>query len=202
MSDDFNIIGFHGTFKSTAELIIKDGFTFEYRNNHWLGQGIYFYDNYELAYWFISRNSETDPRKSGKGTALVVIKSLISSNTKFLLDLDSIDGVNYFYRKVDELKEAFKTVQFGDNEHKNLCFVLDVLAEKFNIQVIIKTFETDNPTYGVANTGLFDKKKFPLNVKYKERQICVRSNPCIKILDMEYPDTKYVVMPKIKLSLE
>lgn len=53
MSADFVTRGFHGTFSEALDSIINDGFQIVYRDNHWLGQGVYFYDNSSLAHWWI-----------------------------------------------------------------------------------------------------------------------------------------------------
>jgi len=199
MSDEF---GYHGTFVEAIDSITKEGFQNVKRDNHWLGQGVYFYDNSPLAHWWISKNSKTDPLKRGKGVSFVIIKAQLSSAVKSVLDLDSVEGVNIFYQKIREMWNVFRTVQFSNDEHQNLCFVLDVLAKQFDFQAIIKTFESSDPSYGVVNTRRFDRDLFKLNVRYKERQICVRSNSCIKILDLEYPDTEYTIRPKIWFSVE
>ena len=200
MSDEFKIIGFHGTFVEAIDSIVKEGFHIVRRDNHWLGQGVYFYDNSPLARWWISRNSKSDHQKRDKGTSFVVIKAQLSSTVDSVLDLDSVEGVNSFYQKIHENWDVFRTVQFSNDEHKNLCFVLDVLSEQYGFKIIIKTFESLDPSYGLVNTRAFDRELFKLNVRYKERQICVRSNPCIKILELEYPDTEYTFKSKIRFS--
>lgn len=130
----------------------------------------------------------------------MIIEAQLSTALEAVLDLDSAEGVNSFYQMLQENWDAFRTVRFSDDEHKNLCFVLDVFSEKYDIQIIIKSFEFPDRTYGIVNTKNFDRDLFKLNVRYKERQICVRSNSCIKIVDWEYPDTEYPFRSKIRFS--
>ena len=54
-TDYVGITGYHGTSSRHAESIAKNGLdpdkTHE-RPNHWLGQGVYFYENFGLAKWW------------------------------------------------------------------------------------------------------------------------------------------------------
>lgn len=49
------IIGYHGTKAKNVNPILKNGFIIAPKkdgDNHWLGHGIYFYSDYELADWW------------------------------------------------------------------------------------------------------------------------------------------------------
>ena len=54
-TDYVGITGYHGTSSRHAESIAKNGLdpdkTHE-RLNHWLGQGVYFYEDFGLAKWW------------------------------------------------------------------------------------------------------------------------------------------------------
>lgn len=201
MTSNFRILGYHGTFAKNVEEILETGFQPEYRSNHWLGQGSYFYTEKKLAHWFISKNAETDYRKKGIDTNIAIIKVLIEEDQENVLNLDSPDGINDFYSHLNELFEEFKHITFSDNEHVNLCIILDVLSEYLGLNVIIKTFEKDNkPSYGAVNTLWFDRNVFPLNVKYKETQICIRNNNCVKDKEVEYPLSEYIYPANIRYS--
>ena len=47
-----NILAYHGTDYNIAELIVSHGFTFNRNPKHWLGNGIYLYQDYSLAKWW------------------------------------------------------------------------------------------------------------------------------------------------------
>lgn len=46
------LIGYHGTFEECSTKILDDGFTHSERKDHWLGQGIYFFDDSDFATWW------------------------------------------------------------------------------------------------------------------------------------------------------
>lgn len=174
MDEKIKIIGYHGTFSENVCTIIEEGYETEYRDNHWLGQGIYFYDNYDLALWFINRKRK-DYCKN-----VTVIKSVIYADVSKILNLDTIEGVDFFYKKLNELWSEFRTIEFNEeDENSNRCLILDALKEYYEIDIIIKTFETDKQTYGSANVNWFEKNNFPVGIKYSEKQICVTGNNCI-----------------------
>lgn len=54
-----NILAYHGTDYNIAKLIITQGFTFNKNPEHWLGNGIYLYQDYSLAKWWT-----TNPTKN------------------------------------------------------------------------------------------------------------------------------------------
>ncbi|PKR82452.1 hypothetical protein [Heyndrickxia camelliae] len=201
MTSELEIVGYHGTFEEHVQNILNDGFQPEFRPNHWLGQGTYFYTEKKLAHWFINRNSETDPKKKGKGNILVIIKALINEKKEKVLNLDNPEEIDIFFSRINDLYDELKHVQFTEDEHINMCTVIDILAEVYGWNVIIKTFEPQfKPSYGAVNTHWFDKNVFPLNIRYKETQICIRNNNCVKTMEVEYPNDKYRYPANIRFS--
>jgi hypothetical protein len=201
MTSNLSIVGYHGTFVKHVEDIVKNGFQPEYRPNHWLGQGTYFYSEKKLAHWFITKNAVTDYRKRSNDNDIAIIKVLIEEDNDNILNLDSPDGIDSFYHHLNEIYDELRHLTFSNDEHVNLCTVLDVLAEYHGWNVIIKTFEKERkPTYGAVNTYYFDKHVFPLNVKYKETQICIRNDNCVKNKEVEYPINEYKYPVNIRFS--
>lgn len=172
------IIGYHGTDSKHVDSILTKGFKASRRNDHWLGQGIYFYTSLELAKWWIKRKK--------KGTSNnAVIEVLLDCGKCNVLDLDTINGLDFFLEEAHNLLHKNSNIgnyQFNnDEEYKNLCFILDLLKAKFDIEIIICTFLKDSATYTQGNVKTFEKNHFfvPLGLQYKETQICIRSNNCI-----------------------
>lgn len=63
---------------------------------------------------------------------------------------------------------------------KNRCIILDIIKEYYNIDIIIKTFQTKSQTYGGANIEWFERNYFSTGFNYNETQICATDNKCIK----------------------
>jgi hypothetical protein len=169
-------IGYHGTELQYVDEILKKGFTHRIRDDHWLGQGIYFYTDLELAKWW----ANTKFKKLDRQPA--VIKVVIEVDDTAFLDLDTVAGMDFFFNKS---KELLSDMSFGvrveDNLYKNLCFALDYLKEMEDIQVVRYTFSKDSPSYGIQRIADFEKQyfKLPRDFAYHETQICVSENDLI-----------------------
>ena len=82
------IIGYHGTKKRFAESIINDGFkiaTPKDNDNHWLGHGIYFYSDYELAEWWGKTKVNKHNEKYGCDDVPIVIRGNIEAANRFFV---------------------------------------------------------------------------------------------------------------------
>ncbi|MEJ9331089.1 hypothetical protein [Bacillus licheniformis] len=197
-----NLVGYHGTFEEHLESILSEGFKPQERKNHWLGQGTYFYTNKRLANWWISTNSKKDPLKKRFKSKPVIVKAKIEEYENKIIDFDSNEDVDRFYDCFKKYEKQISKIHFSNDEHVNLCACIDILAQLCDWTVIIRTFEKNDrkPSYGKVDTITFDKKVIPLNVHYKETQICVRDQECIKSKEIEYPDKEYKYPKKIDFN--
>jgi hypothetical protein len=178
-------IGYHGTEEQYVDDILKKGFTHHFREDHWLGQGIYFYTDFQLAKWW----ADTKFKKLGKQPA--VIKALIEVDEAAFLDLDTLSGMDFFFKTTKDLfSEMSISFRFQDNQYQNLCFALDFLKEIEDIRVVRYTFSKDNPSYGHQKITTFEKQyfKLPRDFAYHETQICVSENDWIVDKNCCYPD--------------
>ncbi|MCZ8480274.1 hypothetical protein [Bacillus subtilis] len=181
-------VGYHGTFQNVVDNILDEGFKPKKRINHWLGQGTYFYTEKKLAQWFITRNSKTDREKKKINSPIAIIKAIIEEEDSKVLNLDTTEGVDLFFQCIDDHSETFEKIEFTKNDHINRCIILDILTRLCGFNVIIKTFEASDhqPSYAKVNTSFFDRKIIPLNVHYKETQIRVSDQECIKSTEVEH----------------
>ena len=174
------IEGYHGTALENVSKILKGGFVAERRDDHWLGQGIYFYDKFDLALWWIKTKL-----RSTYGHNCGVLKAVISAQENEILDLDTVEGVDYFFSEVDTILRREATdisLKFSSEDRtKNLCFALDLLKKLRQKKVLLMTFTKDRPSYGKADIMGFEKQHFslPYAMTYKERQICVSDEESI-----------------------
>lgn len=177
------IIGYHGTKKRFAESIIKEGFKIaspKENDNHWLGHGIYFYSDYELAEWWGKTKVNKHNEKYGYDDVPVVIKGDIESEN--IWDLDKPFMLRKFKQCQMKLEKEF--VDAGiiiDFSKKNTatkirCFWMDYVKENYNIEVIIYTFTKENPSYIESKYHVRSEDRFSLGtmgLAYHEKQICV-----------------------------
>lgn len=180
------IIGYHGTKERFANSIINDGFKIankKVNDNHWLGHGIYFYSDYELAEWWGRTKVNRQNEKYGLDDTPIVIKGVIEGDTVW--DLDRPFMLRKFKECQKELEQEFikagVKLDFskGDTSEKIRCFWMDTVKEAHNISVIIYTFTRDNPSYVESKYHVNRREEFSLRnlgLTYHEKQICVTDN--------------------------
>lgn len=118
------IIGYHGTSLENAKSIINKGFEPSRGDEHWLGNGVYFFiegisktPNINAEKWAIVESWDNRIKKL-KYTNIGVVKADIQVDENKFLDLTTSDGVeilNYLLEKHKKtLKEKSKNISFLD----------------------------------------------------------------------------------------
>ncbi|MBN8678503.1 MAG: hypothetical protein J0M29_09775 [Chitinophagales bacterium] len=186
------IEGFHGTGIENIKSILEERFIYTHREDHWLGQGFYFYSDINLALWWIKRKKGVDD-----GSGCAVIRAVFECMKEQWLDLDTVPGMDYFLSEVSSILTnestnvslKFRAGSFSD-EIKNLCFALDLLKRVRGIKLIALTFRKDKPTYASESIATFKRNFFPLpkDVIYQERQICCSANAIISSKTVVFPN--------------
>lgn len=185
------IIGYHGTKKRFADSILKEGFKkvqIIEGDNHWLGHGIYFYADYELAEWWAETKVRKHNKKYKQFDIPVVVKGEIEAGN--ILDLDKPFMLNLFKKYQKKLEEQMVkdgvvldfTKGKGHSCERIRCFWMDAVKEEHNIDVVIYTFPKKNPSYIDSDYHVNTTETYSLGnmgLTYHEKQICVTANNCI-----------------------
>ncbi|MBE5888888.1 MAG: hypothetical protein E7283_08700 [Lachnospiraceae bacterium] len=185
------IVGYHGTKVRNVDSILKDGFkiaTPKEGDNHWLGHGIYFYSDYELANWWAKTKVSKHNDKYGENDVATVLRAIIEAESVW--DLDSPFVLKQFKECQKELEEQFVeqgvVLDFsqgrGKPSERIRCFWMDAVKQAHNIQVIIYTFTRNNPSYVDSKYHIHSEDEYPLasmGLAYHEKQICVTENSFI-----------------------
>lgn len=185
------IIGYHGTKERFVDSIINDGFKIapsKEGDNHWLGHGVYFYSDYELAEWWSRTKVERQNEKYGYNDKPVVIKGHIHAEN--IWNLDNPFRMKQFKECQKNLEKQF--VELGIKldftkgkrklSEKIRCFWMDAVKENENIEVIIYTFSRSNPSYIASEYHVNVVEDFSLanmGLAYHEKQICVTNDKYI-----------------------
>lgn len=134
MKSTFNL--FHGTIQYNWQQIrLTNMFNFKMRDNHWLGNGVYFFVNdYEQAkLWssFTARNTR-DKNPSAVQQVVLYLEYVIANED--LLDLDTAKGRRLLDEFLTSLKnENIKIISEKDlGIHERVCLVLDFYVRYTN----------------------------------------------------------------------
>lgn len=161
---------FHGTIKHYADQVIQEKkFTIKRRDDHWLGNGVYFFINdREKAKWWSKEASKranfNEELKAIAGdTTEKVIYLETTLNNRELLDLDTENGQKRIKDFIDYLlkrKSRITGIVSSGEEHKALCKILDLFAKTENVKATSYTFESNRKElfkglnrYGIVNRG-------------------------------------------------
>ncbi|NLJ18363.1 hypothetical protein [Globicatella sulfidifaciens] len=199
--DEIQLCGYHGTLSNSAEKIIKDGFKIKeytpndgkYCHNHWLGHGIYFYEDYDLAKQWADSKSIAFAKKHNLKSESTVIFASYKSNEKNICNLDNSNQLrkfNNYAKDVEKLiaNERYYCLDFTKNIKPELsaeekeqeiikrirCFAFDCFKSEKNIQIIMYTFSMRNHV-----------KYTDIALGVNQKQICVSSPNCITELRLE-----------------
>lgn len=194
-----NEIGYHGTCSKYRYNIESNGLDpkeCRHRDGHWLGQGVYFFDDYEKALWWATSISSKNDNCGG-----IVFKSNIEAPDEEVLDLDDNKQLDAFLtetlKTLDEIKNCCPGQMpiFEDAKFRAVFF--DYYKRQKGISVIIGTFQKEFAGYTTKrNTSDRELQKKIMNtigIKFRERQICVSKKECIKETKLVYNEEEEVI---------
>ena len=192
-------IAYHGTCSKYKYSIEKEGFDpvkCKYRSDHWLGQGVYFFDDYEKALWWAGTVSAQNGN-CGK----IIFQSVIEASDDEVLNLDDNHQLDNFLSELlndwGEIKNSCGGTMPIFESKKFRAVYFDYYKQKNNISVIISTFQKDMAGYTIKRNPLEKEKQKKLmniiGIRFKERQICVSKKECITSTKMIYNEEDEVI---------
>ncbi|UXR75589.1 MULTISPECIES: hypothetical protein [unclassified Staphylococcus] len=164
---DIELLGYHGTTQDSASSILKSNhFKKSTKKNEWLGHGVYFFELYEKAEWWVSKRSKP---------AIIETKILVPE--KYYLDLDKpseVDKLAEFIKFIEGSGRKF-TIK-GDKTQKR-CAIINLYMQSCGFKVISATLLSTNKKY--------EKQLNSIGFHRSERQICVHDTQCIVYNELE-----------------
>ena len=187
-----NTLAYHGTCSKFSDSIRENGLDpdkVKYRENHWLGQGVYFYDKFDRAMWWASDQAG---KPWNQGSYPTVYQSTIEATSDKILDLDNSEQLDKFYdailESIDVIENSGKYPIFDSSTYRAVYF--DYYKIQNDIAVIIYTFHKEIAGYGKARVKNEVEKikelSHSLGLEYAEKQICVSKKECIKFTELVY----------------
>ena len=180
---------YHGTDRKVAENIKNEGFRIKPSTEHWLGNGIYFYTDYDLAKWWTTNPSQ---KFGSRIHEPVIIRGELDENiySKKILNLlklqDYITYVEIFQNEFWKMFKKFNPYNATDIK-KIRCAYCDFLSGMHGYKVIIGNFVNLNQPY---NPQLHYKLIENMRLSYSEIQVCVFEQNIIRIHDYDCKGVK------------
>lgn len=168
----------------------------KYRSDHWLGQGVYFFDDYEKARWWASSISSQNNNCGG-----VVFQSAIEARDEEVLNLDDYHQLDCFLTEIISILEDIQKECSGKMPvFEKDCFralFFDYYKTKKGISVITATFQKNAAGYTARRNSEELKKQTQImnliKIRFHERQICVSKKECIKSSKIVYNEEEEVI---------
>lgn len=161
------MIGYHGTSKKSANIILRSEFQVsDGRDDHWLGTGIYFFQNI----------CDADSWSKQKFKPAIIECNLEYEECKFL-DLDNPDMLSKTMSIWTDIESEYRanniSLSFKSDKHA-MCYILNVYKKMNGIELIKYTFP--NMRTARKNKYIFLNKGY----QYNEVQLCCTNNETIK----------------------
>lgn len=169
---------YHATDKSNVNGIMTNNFTYNVHDDHWLGNGVYFFLDKNLAIKW----PELSCKKYGVIKCATIFEVEILTNEESVCDLRDLKSYNFvkdtFVEYWNMVKSSNKFMQ-SINMSKIRCAFFDWLIKEADLKCIIAYFTERNNL-----TGYIDKSAFKIfsdfHIPYIEVQLCVTDVTCIK----------------------
>lgn len=168
------LLAYHGTDRGCAEKILQGGFRVKPSEEHWLGNGVYFYLDRSLAQWWTTRPT----RKFGGEVREPAILECVLEPSGKVLDLRRLDDYRWFAEEyaavIAYLAEQAHVEQVSFKRLR--CMFCDYLHKRYGVDLLVGTFHLpEQPYLNMRCTPDFDK----LCLSYVETQVCVFNQAAI-----------------------
>ncbi|MBL3731780.1 hypothetical protein JIN86_19605 [Lysinibacillus sp. HST-98] len=162
---------YHGTTSKNSNIIITNKeFTYEYREDHWLGNGVYFFIEDEMKGKWWARNAvKKEKRLTNETHEPVVIYIMVNVERRNLLNLNTEEGQKILKEFNKFLKDNKKGIviekRAGETEvskkRRALCTLLDLLSTSLDFKASCYLFGGSNipnlfrleGDYGLSNNN-------------------------------------------------
>jgi len=168
---------YHATDKKKVQSILDNNFIYNYHDDHWLGNGVYFFLDAGLAEQWANK---TPTNRYGAIENPVIIQAVIKVDSDHVADLRNLSDHNYVKRLFDSyyetlLKSGKKLA--GDNSKEKLrCAFFDWFMKKTDTHSVISYFdERKNLSEYTEHGNIYNTFHIP----YVEVQMCVSRIDCI-----------------------
>ncbi|WP_101698486.1 hypothetical protein [Clostridium minihomine] len=175
MEDTVRLKGYHNTSLENAYNIISEKYFYlSKKNTEWLGCGIYFWDEYDNAVWWSTKQ---------KNPSHAIIIACIKANSSKFLDLDqqeNMDKLVEFARQFNEENKHNNMIPNFKNNTQIRQYYCTGYKKRFDVKIMKYTFK-----YPVINCVGFPTQEI------ERVQLCLSDNETIA--DMKLRRIDYAI---------
>lgn len=163
---------FHGTDKKLIESIKSNGFRKNENDEHWLGQGIYFFLTYEEAEEWTRKRTRFG-NKNIKAPA--VIQAKVKYDKEIFIDTRNISDYKNLLKYYDEFHSNFFSeggqcrISCSISKNKLRCIFFDWLQNKYGFKIFIAGFKKET----FRKDKQYKQISESFSIPFIEYQMCV-----------------------------
>lgn len=172
---------YHGTSRTNANVIVKQGFKITHNEEHWLGYGAYFYLEIDLAeHWAKIQHLKFGTKSSTKNPA--VLKAYLRAAPSTVIDmrlLSDYNNLKKMYKEFfDECKSALTQrglmgeIKSTNAKNKLRCAFFNWVNKNYEVEVVIGTFQKKSK-YIIYNDDKTEQMWDTMRTPFIEVQVCV-----------------------------
>lgn len=175
MNELITYTGYHATSSVFVNSIKKYGFKFKYNEEHWLGNGVYFFLDPYLAEWWGRNPTKKFGSDLPNDKILQVKITALEDDVCDLRILKDYLFCNETYKMFcSELEDAGEPILHSEITKTHLrCMYFDWLVENFKVKVCIASFFKVNPEYLEIGQMQQQSLNKSIGIPFYEVQLCV-----------------------------
>lgn len=168
------LVLYHATDTKYADAILKEGFKPKVNDEHWLGQGAYFFFDDDLARWWATNPSKKFGSQIQNSCILQVRAQLEESRILDLRKVDDYKDCIHFYHRFKKMYKQVVAPGVVHSMQKYRCSFFTALAKAYELDAIIGCFTHDDKPYlsELLQGDMIQLKEFKL--PFVETQVCIR----------------------------
>ena len=183
---------YHATDRKNLNTILNTNFTYRQNNEHWLGNGVYFFLDPALADDWCEKQKKS--YQYGHIKNGIIIHVLIHVDGNDLLDLRQLDEYNYVRRNFEKFISKLRTMNINIEEMRPkqlVCSFFDMLQASEHIKCFIANFNERSNSLPKSLKKQTEALWTQFNMPFVETQVCLFDVSCITLKEEFQYEAKY-----------
>ena len=173
---DHAIVGYHGTDSCAAKSILDSQyFKPSVGLDEWLGDGVYFFLNWEDAQWWCEILSKDQSRQK----PFVILSAPLIPKTYVIDFVGSYKDQRAFKEYCDKVANKCSKLPGGKLRRNYMSLAIKLMVKRKKPDMIIGSFSENRAFWFKQHSDL---EKFPVQIS--QVQICVLNNECIGKIEL------------------
>ena len=182
----------HATDRKNLNIILNTNFTYRQNDEHWLGNGVYFFIDPALADDWCKKQKKSYKYGHIKNGSIIHVVICVENND--LMDLRQLDDYNYVRRNFEQYVNQLKNINIDIEKMSSkqlVCGFFDMLQDDQKIKCFIANFNERSNSLPESLKKKTEELWLQFNMPYVETQVCLFDVNCITLKEEFEYKNKY-----------